>query len=165
MQLTWNRTACRTLESAKKLSEGVKLSTPISLDVTDDKALDAAVAQHDLVISLIPYTFHATVIKSAIRNKKNVVTTSYVSPAMMELDAEAKAAGITVMNEIGLDPVSSRCRSAFLPHRAYCCEINMANHDLIGYRPSVRRQDHQRGPQRRWQDHRVQELLRWSASR
>ena len=74
--------------------------------MTDESALDAAVAQHELVISLIPYAFHATVIKSAIRNKKHVVTTSYVSPAMMELDAEAKAAGITVMNEIGLDPVS-----------------------------------------------------------
>jgi len=72
--------------------------------VTDDKALDAEVAKHDLVISLIPYTFHATVIKSAIRQKKNVVTTSYVSPAMMELDQAAKDAGITVMNEIGLDP-------------------------------------------------------------
>src|ERR1700761_7563625 len=58
----------------------------------------------DLAISLIPYTFHATVIKSAIRNKKNVVTTSYVSPAMLELEDEAKEAGITVMNEIGLDP-------------------------------------------------------------
>jgi saccharopine dehydrogenase (NADP+, L-glutamate forming) len=58
----------------------------------------------DVVISLIPYTYHATVIKSAIRKKKNVVTTSYVSPAMMELDQAAKDAGITVMNEIGLDP-------------------------------------------------------------
>lgn len=58
----------------------------------------------DLAISLIPYTYHATVIKSAIRKKKNVVTTSYVSPAMMELDAQAKEAGITVLNEIGLDP-------------------------------------------------------------
>ncbi|KAF6836297.1 saccharopine dehydrogenase [Colletotrichum plurivorum] len=96
--------ACRTLESAKKLSAGVKHATPISLDVTDDKALDAEVAKHDLVISLIPYTFHATVIKSAIRQKKHVVTTSYVSPAMMELDQQAKEAGITVMNEIGLDP-------------------------------------------------------------
>lgn len=96
--------ACRTLESAQKLSEGVKHATPISLDVNDEKALDAAVAKHDLVISLIPYTFHATVIKSAIRNKKNVVTTSYVSPAMMELDQQCKDAGITVMNEIGLDP-------------------------------------------------------------
>jgi saccharopine dehydrogenase (NADP+, L-glutamate forming) len=96
--------ACRTLESAKKLSEGVKNGHPISLDVTDEKALDAAVAEHDLVISLIPYTFHVPVIKSAIRNKKNVVTTSYVSPAMEELQEEAKNAGITVMNEIGLDP-------------------------------------------------------------
>lgn len=94
--------ACRTLESAKKLSAGVKLSTAISLDVTDDAALDAEVAKHDLVISLIPYIFHAAVIKSAIRKKKHVVTTSYVSPAMLELDQAAKDAGITVMNEIGV---------------------------------------------------------------
>lgn len=61
-------------------------------------------AKHDLIISLIPYIFHHLVIKSGIRNKKNVVTTSYVSPAMMELDQQCKDAGITVMNEIGLDP-------------------------------------------------------------
>ena len=96
--------ACRTLDSAKKLSSDIKNARPISLDVTDSKSLDAEVAKVDLVISLIPYTFHATVIKSAIRHKKNVVTTSYVSPAMMELEAECKEAGITVMNEIGLDP-------------------------------------------------------------
>ncbi|KAK4935915.1 saccharopine dehydrogenase (NADP+, L-glutamate-forming) [Elasticomyces elasticus] len=96
--------ACRTIENAKKLSEGIKNTRPVSLDVSDAAALDAEVEKVDLVISLIPYTFHATVIKSAIRKKKNVVTTSYVSPAMMELDAQAKEAGITVMNEIGLDP-------------------------------------------------------------
>jgi saccharopine dehydrogenase (NADP+, L-glutamate forming) len=72
--------------------------------VTNADALDAEVAKVDLVISLIPYTHHVAVIRSAIRNKKNVVTTSYVSPAMQALDAEARAAGITVLNEIGLDP-------------------------------------------------------------
>ena len=96
--------ACRTLKSAQKLVEGLSNTTPISLDVSDEAALNKEVAKVDLVISLIPYTFHATVIKSAIENKKNVVTTSYVSPAMLELDAQAKEAGITVMNEIGLDP-------------------------------------------------------------
>ncbi|EEH40717.1 saccharopine dehydrogenase [Paracoccidioides lutzii Pb01] len=96
--------ACRTLESAKKLSEGIKNTKAISLDVTNNAALDAELSKVDLVVSLIPYTHHATVIKGAIRTKKNVVTTSYVSPAMMELEKEAKEAGITVMNEIGLDP-------------------------------------------------------------
>ncbi|KAJ5888709.1 saccharopine dehydrogenase [Penicillium taxi] len=96
--------ACRTLESAKSLSAGVKNATPISLDVTDEKALDAELSKHELVISLIPYTYHAVVIKSAIRTKTHVVTTSYVSPAMKELDEECKKAGIVVMNEIGLDP-------------------------------------------------------------
>jgi len=57
-----------------------------------------------LVISLIPYTYHAQVIRAAIRAKKNVVSTSYVSAAMKELEEDCKKAGITVMNEIGLDP-------------------------------------------------------------
>jgi len=96
--------ACRHVEAAEKFCQGLENCHPVALDVTNDEALDAAVAKVDLVISLIPYTFHATVIKSAIRNKKHVVTTSYVSPAMLELDEQAKEAGITVMNEIGLDP-------------------------------------------------------------
>ncbi|KAF2114999.1 saccharopine dehydrogenase-like protein [Lophiotrema nucula] len=96
--------ACRTLESAQALAKGIPNATAISLDVTDEAALDSEVSNVSVVISLIPYTFHATVIKSAIRKKKNVVTTSYVSPAMLELDAAAKEAGITVFNEIGLDP-------------------------------------------------------------
>jgi saccharopine dehydrogenase (NADP+, L-glutamate forming) len=57
-------------------------------------------AKADLVISLIPYTFHTTTIKSAIRKKNNVVTASYASPAMLELEKEVKEAGITIMNEI-----------------------------------------------------------------
>ncbi|KAI0919661.1 hypothetical protein AcV5_001666 [Taiwanofungus camphoratus] len=96
--------ACRTLESAKALAADLSNTNAISLDATSQGALDKAVADHDLVISLIPYTHHASVIKAAIKGKTHVVTTSYVSPAMRELDEEAKKAGIVVMNEIGLDP-------------------------------------------------------------
>jgi saccharopine dehydrogenase (NADP+, L-glutamate forming) len=96
--------ACRHIEKAKLLSDQFDRATPMALDVADEKALDAAVAAHDLVISLIPYTQHARVIKSAVKNKRHVVTTSYVSDAMMAYDQAAKEAGITVMNEIGLDP-------------------------------------------------------------
>ena len=48
--------------------------------------------------------YHAEVIKLAIKNKANVVTTSYVSPAMKELESAAKEAGIVVLNEVGVDP-------------------------------------------------------------
>ncbi|EWC45069.1 saccharopine dehydrogenase [Drechslerella stenobrocha 248] len=96
--------ACRRVETAKQLIADCKNASAISLDVTNEAAVNAEVAKHDLVISLIPYTHHALVIKAAIKSKKHVVTTSYVSPAMMELDAAAKEAGIVVMNEIGLDP-------------------------------------------------------------
>lgn len=96
--------ACRTLASAEAFCEGLTSTSAISLDVSDTSALESAVAAHDLVISLIPYTYHAAVIKAAIKGKTNVVTTSYVSPAMKELDAAARNAGIIVLNEIGLDP-------------------------------------------------------------
>jgi spermidine synthase len=95
--------ACRTLASSQALAADLPNTRAISLDVNSPD-LDAQIATHDLVISLIPYTYHPTIIKSAIKGKTHVVTTSYVSPAMRELDGEAKAAGIVVMNEIGLDP-------------------------------------------------------------
>lgn len=81
------------------------------MDVSDEASLDAAVAAHDLIISLIPYTFHTNVIKSAIKFKKNVVTTSYVSDAMKELEPACIAAGITVLNEVGLDPGLDHCHA------------------------------------------------------
>jgi saccharopine dehydrogenase (NADP+, L-glutamate forming) len=76
----------------------------ISLDVANSNDLLAAVAEHDIIVSLVPYTHHVLVIQAAIQHKKHVVTTSYVSPAMQELHQQAIAAGITVMNEIGVDP-------------------------------------------------------------
>jgi saccharopine dehydrogenase (NADP+, L-glutamate forming) len=93
---------CRTLASARKLAGNFTNTKAISLDVNNTSALEDAVAKHDVIISLIPYTYHLAVVKAAIKAKKHVVTTSYVSPAMQALDEEVKAAGITVMNEIGV---------------------------------------------------------------
>ncbi|CAK9438989.1 uncharacterized protein LODBEIA_P32130 [Lodderomyces beijingensis] len=94
--------ACRTLAKAQELA-GDKAQA-ISLDVTNSEALDKVLADFDLVISLIPYTYHVNVVKSAIKNKKHVVTTSYINPQLKALEQEIENAGITVMNEIGLDP-------------------------------------------------------------
>lgn len=102
-------TACRTLKSAEAIANDLPNTTARSLDAGSDDpekraALEQAVAEHDLVISLVPYIFHTNVIRAAIKGKTNVVTTSYISPAIRALEDEVKAAGIVVMNEIGLDP-------------------------------------------------------------
>jgi saccharopine dehydrogenase-like NADP-dependent oxidoreductase len=44
------------------------------------------------------------VINSATKGRTNVVTTSYVSAEMRALDDAVKEAGITVLNEVGVDP-------------------------------------------------------------
>ena len=96
--------ACRTLATAKALCGNLPNASPMVVDVTNQDSLNKAVADHDLVVSLIPYTHHVAVIEAAIAAKVNVVTTSYASPAMNALDQRCKDAGIIVYNEVGLDP-------------------------------------------------------------
>ncbi|KAL3264803.1 hypothetical protein ABHI18_000354 [Aspergillus niger] len=97
--------ACRTLHSAQALASNYKNTTAIALDVSQDAAgLNNAITKTDIIISLIPYIYHATVVEAAIAHRKPVVTTSYISPALWALDEKAKSAGVTVLNEIGLDP-------------------------------------------------------------
>ena len=59
---------------------------------------------HNTNCSLVPATLHPAIAVVAIKHGKNMVTTSYISPEMAALDARAKAAGVTILNEIGLDP-------------------------------------------------------------
>jgi len=70
----------------------------------DDNKLDQLVHATDIVISLLPATMHAKVAEHAIKHKSDMVTASYVSPDMRKLDERVKAAGITILNEVGLDP-------------------------------------------------------------
>ncbi|MDX8341245.1 saccharopine dehydrogenase C-terminal domain-containing protein [Draconibacterium sp. IB214405] len=95
--------ASRTLSKAEKLL-GNRNGIAIQWTIDDTDQLDKLIASHDLTVSLLPYTHHVTVAKLCINHKKNMVTTSYVSDEMKALDAEAKEAGIIILNEIGVDP-------------------------------------------------------------
>ena len=96
--------ASRTVEKAEKLINGRAHGKAAAWTMEDSDKLDQMVAEHDLVVSLLPYTFHVTVAKVCIKYKKHMVTTSYVSDEMKALDKAAKNAGILILNEIGVDP-------------------------------------------------------------
>ena len=85
------------------LPVGSQTVTPIHMDASDAE-IERLVSEHDLTISLLPAPMHPVIARLCIKHKRNMVTASYVSPEMMELDADAKAAGITILNEVGVDP-------------------------------------------------------------
>jgi len=74
------------------------------LDLKDGIALKKAIGAADVTVSLVPYTYHPMVARFCLDLRKNMVTTSYVGEAMRALDPEARAAGIVLLNEVGLDP-------------------------------------------------------------
>lgn len=76
----------------------------ILLNVQEETALDELVASADIVISMLPVSFHPIVARSCLKYKKNLVTASYVSSEMSKLHHEAEKAGVIFLNECGLDP-------------------------------------------------------------
>jgi saccharopine dehydrogenase (NADP+, L-glutamate forming) len=96
--------ASRTVSKAEHMIDGHPQGEAFSLDVNDDKKVEDFVSKADVVVSLLPYTYHVKVAEMCITHKKHMITTSYVSDAMKVLDKKAKNAGILILNECGLDP-------------------------------------------------------------
>ena len=93
-----------SLELAQKKTNNHKNATPIALDIFDDNQRKIQIEKADIVISMLPAHLHIEVAKDCILYKKHMVTASYISNEMQELDQEAKANNLVFMNEIGLDP-------------------------------------------------------------
>lgn len=58
----------------------------------------------DVVVSLLPYDLHGIIAEKCIDVKTHLVTASYITDHVKSLDQQAKDAGVTIMNEVGLDP-------------------------------------------------------------
>ncbi|MHC4598136.1 MAG: saccharopine dehydrogenase C-terminal domain-containing protein [Planctomycetota bacterium] len=98
------RVASRTVSKAEALIEGHPRGRAVAADMTDPGPIESLVAEADVVISLLPASFHVTVARMCLNHGKNMVTTSYVSDAMSGLNAEAEGKGLLLLNEIGVDP-------------------------------------------------------------
>jgi saccharopine dehydrogenase-like NADP-dependent oxidoreductase len=79
-------------------------ATAIALDIFDENQRKKEIEKAAIVISMLPAHLHIEVARDCILYKKHMVTASYISDAMQELDAAAKENNLILMNEIGLDP-------------------------------------------------------------
>jgi saccharopine dehydrogenase-like NADP-dependent oxidoreductase len=96
--------ASRTVSKAEKLIEGHSLGRALSLNVDDIQAMRRLVQDCEVAVSLLPATRHIEVARACLDMGKHMATTSYVSPQMRALDAEAQEKGLLLLNEMGVDP-------------------------------------------------------------
>nr|CAD7574550.1 unnamed protein product [Timema californicum] len=78
---------------------------PVLLDVLErPDTLQDLVSSADVVVSLLPSPLHHLVAECCIEQGVHMVTASYCTKKMMELHERAVEAGVTIVNEVGLDP-------------------------------------------------------------
>ncbi|MDF1716793.1 MAG: saccharopine dehydrogenase NADP-binding domain-containing protein [Antarcticimicrobium sp.] len=92
----WNRTVDKAREAVGDLADDIR--------AFDMEAIGAALKKGDVVVSMLPGDWHVPLAELAISKGANFVSSSYIAPEMRALDDKAKAAGVTLVNEVGLDP-------------------------------------------------------------
>lgn len=92
------------VDRAEAMIDGHPRGRAVALDFSDENAVAALVADCDLAVSLAPFVFHPAIARICIDARKPMVTASYVAPEMAALDGPAREAGVTILNEIGVDP-------------------------------------------------------------
>lgn len=112
--------ASRTAAKAQAMIGGHSNGQAVAYDIEADpgsNTLTKLVGQANLAVSMLPYIYHPQAAKACLAQGKPMVTTSYVSPAMRELDAAAKEAGVVILNEAGLDPGIDHMSATQIIHR------------------------------------------------
>lgn len=92
------------LEMAKSKIEGHEKAQAISFDIFDEATSKKVIAAADLVISMLPASFHIHVAKICASEGISMLTASYVSPEIKALSPQFEEKGALLVMEMGLDP-------------------------------------------------------------
>ncbi|MEL7147594.1 MAG: saccharopine dehydrogenase C-terminal domain-containing protein, partial [Bacteroidota bacterium] len=92
------------LEMAQSKIEGHPNAKAIRFDIFDEANSKPVIVAADLVISMLPASFHIHVAKVCASEGINMLTASYVSPEIKALAPQFEEKGALLVMEMGLDP-------------------------------------------------------------
>ena len=92
----WNRTIEKARDAVGDLTQQIR---PF-----EAATLEAAIQPGDVIVSMLPGDWHVPLAEMALAKGANFVSSSYIAPEMRALNDRAKAAGLALVNEVGLDP-------------------------------------------------------------
>ena len=94
--VVWNRTVKRANNAVGDLTNNIR--------TFNKEDIESTLKRGDIIVSMLPGEFHVPIAELAIAKQANFISSSYISPQMRELNAKAKDSGISLVNEVGLDP-------------------------------------------------------------
>ena len=92
----WNRTVL-TAEKALK-------GCDVEIRKFSISALSKRLDKKDILVSMLPGEWHVPLAKLCLEKTANFVSSSYISPEMLELNEDFEEANLACVNEVGLDP-------------------------------------------------------------
>ncbi|CAM2067719.1 Saccharopine dehydrogenase NADP-binding domain-containing protein [Sulfidibacter corallicola] len=94
----------RIADAAEQVVAGRPHAEAFALDIAETDTIRSLVADHDLVVSLLPPALHTGVAQIALEAGKHFLTASYQSEAMTAMAPQVAERGLIFLNEVGLDP-------------------------------------------------------------
>ena len=73
-------------------------------DIFNEYQKEKEISASNVVISMLPARFHPLVAECCVKHKVHMLTASYVSDEMKALNKKAKEVGLSLLNELGVDP-------------------------------------------------------------
>ena len=94
--VVWNRTISKAKDAVGDIANDIR--------AFDIDALADALSPGDVAVSMLPGNMHVPVAKTCLAKGAHFVSSSYIAPEMRDLNAQFKEAGLSSVNEVGLDP-------------------------------------------------------------
>ena len=92
----WNRSVDKAEAAVGDLTKAIK--------AFDRDALASDLKAGDVVVSMLPGDWHVPLAELCLEKGAHFVSSSYIAPEMRALDDAAREKGLSLVNEIGLDP-------------------------------------------------------------
>jgi saccharopine dehydrogenase-like NADP-dependent oxidoreductase len=92
------------LDAAIQKVAGNPAGKAVALDALDPERRQDIIRQAGVVVSLLPPHLHTLVARDCLHIGRHLVTASYLTPELKELDQPARQKGLIFMGEMGLDP-------------------------------------------------------------
>lgn len=93
-----------SLTAAKKRVNGHPKGNAIKFDVNDERLRTTQIKKADVVINMLSHDFQYLVAIDCIHYGKHMISASYQSNKIKELENDANRKGVLILSEMGLDP-------------------------------------------------------------